>query len=430
MPLTRKNPCVLIIFAIILAVLACVLYAKSAYAEDIETDPQADEYQQEVERTAKAYEESLAKVEAAEKALKENRNRADELEVSIPAQQAKSDVAARELYKIEQQGIGILEMLLTSGSFHDFIAKLEYVTRVSQANIDEINRLASMKEELDTTQSALKKAKSDADAHAKEANEALEAAKQARKEAQIRAQEEARRQAEEAAAAAAAAEEAARAAEEEKARENSSEDTKPTESETAESKQNETEESKNAEAPDNANKKEDQTSKEKERSKNTDSNKESGRDTGSEPNPEPEPEPEQPAVTLDPPVPDGADWSSGQDAFVSEWASRIDGYLAGSPMAGQGKAFAKAAWDYGVDPRWSPAIAFVESTKGENCFNAHNAWGWGSESWGSWEEAINDHVRGLGRGYGYTISIEAAQKYCPPNWQSWYEHTAAQMNQI
>ena len=121
---------------------------------------------------------------------------------------------------------------------------------------------------------------------------------------------------------------------------------------------------------------------------------------------------------------------SEQDAFVSEWASRIDAYLAGSALAGQGEAFAVAAWNYGVDPRWSPAIAFTESSLGSHCFKPYNAWGWGSSSWSSWPEAIDAHVRGLARGYGYTISVDNAKKYCPPNWEHWYKTTLSQMNSI
>ena len=88
------------------------------------------------------------------------------------------------------------------------------------------------------------------------------------------------------------------------------------------------------------------------------------------------------------------------------------------------------AWDYGVDPRWSPAISCIESSKGEACFLPCNAWGWGSESWGSWEEAIYDHVQGLARGYGYTVTPEAAEVYCPPNHERWYEVTVAEMAKI
>ena len=124
---------------------------------------------------------------------------------------------------------------------------------------------------------------------------------------------------------------------------------------------------------------------------------------------------------------DGADWSTDKATFVAAWAGRIDSYLSGSPLSGYGANFAAAAWDYGVDPRFSPAISCVESSKGRYCFRNHNAWGWGSVDWDSWEEAIDSHVRGLSRGYGYTVTIPGAQKYCPPNWEFWYSRVCAEM---
>ncbi len=124
------------------------------------------------------------------------------------------------------------------------------------------------------------------------------------------------------------------------------------------------------------------------------------------------------------------DFSCGKEAFLAEWTSRIDAYLAGSPLAGYGKVFAEAAWDNGVDPRWSPAISNTESSKGRNCFRPYNAWGWMAESWSSWEEAINAHVAGLARGYGYTISLENARKYCPPTYHDWYAKTVSEMAKI
>ncbi len=125
------------------------------------------------------------------------------------------------------------------------------------------------------------------------------------------------------------------------------------------------------------------------------------------------------------------DWTVGKEAFISEWSERIDAYLYGSPLYGYGAIFAEAAWEYGVDPRFSPAIANTESTKGRYCFASYNAWGWMSGlSWNSWEEAIWDHVAGLADGYGYTISEWAAAKYCPPTWEDWYSQTLYQMTLI
>lgn len=127
--------------------------------------------------------------------------------------------------------------------------------------------------------------------------------------------------------------------------------------------------------------------------------------------------------------------NSDYDSFINEWTSRIDNYLAGSPMAGQGYNFAVAAWNTGVDPRWSPAIACIESTKGAYCANSYNAWGWsarggGWRSFGSWSEGISAHVAYLGANYGSTLTPAAAKKYCPPTWQDWYNKVAAQMNRI
>ncbi|MBR2804014.1 MAG: hypothetical protein IKE20_02565, partial [Eggerthellaceae bacterium] len=92
------------------------------------------------------------------------------------------------------------------------------------------------------------------------------------------------------------------------------------------------------------------------------------------------------------------DWSVGREAFVAEWSARIDAYLAGSPLSGYGTTFAEAAWENGIDPRWSPAISNTESGKGSACFLPHNAWGWGSSAWGDWDTAIRAHVAGLASG--------------------------------
>lgn len=121
------------------------------------------------------------------------------------------------------------------------------------------------------------------------------------------------------------------------------------------------------------------------------------------------------------------DWSVGKEAFISEWTQRIDSYLAGTELEGHGSTFAEAAWDNGVDPRWSPAISNTESTNGAHCFLPHNAWGWGQNSWSDWDSAIRDHVAGLAAGYGYSVTLSAAQMYCPPNYVHWYNNTISQM---
>lgn len=124
-------------------------------------------------------------------------------------------------------------------------------------------------------------------------------------------------------------------------------------------------------------------------------------------------------------------WSSDKSQFVNEWAPRINAYLSGSPMSGTGVAYAAAAWDNGVDPRWAPAISYVESSKGAVCYRSHNAWGYGGCSFGSWEEGINRVVSALGGSlYGGYLTREAAATYCPSNPDHWYNSCAAQMAMI
>lgn len=59
-------------------------------------------------------------------------------------------------------------------------------------------------------------------------------------------------------------------------------------------------------------------------------------------------------TTIDTTVNNANTGNSDYDSFINEWTSRIDNYLAGSPMAGQGYNFAVAAWNTGVDPVGPP----------------------------------------------------------------------------
>ena len=343
-------------FKLVIGTLAATLALSAlpcaAFAEDIDTDPQPDALQLEVERSAEAYQSAVENMAKIEDALAENEARIAELQKLIPEQQRKSNEAAVALYKSQLDSAGLLDLLLGSASIDDLFFRVDAINRVTLAHEAELSRLVEMQDELTASTNKLEADRAAAEESVNAADRALTAAQAARLEAQRRAEEEVQRQAEATAAAAAAQ--------------------GPTES---------------------------------------------GEDEGE-------------ADEAEGAISDGADWTSDQESFIAEWTWRIDAYLAGSPLAGQGRTFAEAAWNYGVDPRWSPAISYTESSKGAACYMPHNAWGWGGCEWDSWEEAINDHVRGLARGYGYTISMEAALKYCPPNAQHWYDVTSAQMNLI
>lgn len=386
-PLASQPPTARLVLALLLSstlalstLAAGVAAPQPAFAETTEIDAEPDTFQQEIERTAQAFDEASARVAELEQLIADNQAEIEQLEADLPEQQERGAEALRALYKLQHDMPGLIELILNAKSLDDFLTAFEYIDHIQQRNVSELSRLRTMKDSLAASQTELENAQASAAAEQSNAKEALSAAQQARQEAQRKAQEEAARQAEQEAAR--LAEEAAKAAEEEKRLQEQRE---------AEAAAKDAEEAAPEEAESSA-------------SESTEA--------------------------IVPSPPNDVDWASDKTAFVAEWSGRIDAYLSGSPLAGQGATFAEAAWTYGVDPRWSPAIANTESTKGAYCAYAHNAWGWGSVSWGSWEEAINAHVRGLANGYGYTISVGSAKKYCPPNWEHWYNVTLAQMNMM
>ena len=362
---------VFLVLSVLMVYLFVVVSPACAATDDI--DSITNEYEAQIEEATTAYNELTEQLAQLESAIEANSARVAEIEALLPEQRELASQAAISLYKLDQDGFSPLNLLFNVGSLSDFLKNLEYMEHVQEKLTQDVCATEELQEELLSTQSALDAQRIEVDADKDAAEDALAAAISAR-EAAI-------------AAAKAKAEEEAKALEEEKAKAA-------------------------AEAA------------EKEAAKAAAAEEES--DTSSSDDDDDDDETYE-FVT---PESDGMTGSEDRETFVSIWTPRIDAYLAGSSLAGQGATFAAAAWDYGVDPRFSPAISCIESSKGDVCFLPHNAWGWGSVSWDSWEEAINDHVAGLARGYGYTVSVDGAKRYCPPNWAFWYSRVSEEMNKI
>lgn len=363
----------------------------TSWAVTAETEAKISEAQQQIEASAAAYDTALARVDELTAQAEENESRIAQLEEELPLQRERSENAMTALYKMNREGGSLLEMVLSSENIFDFFQRVDYLARVQAQSLDSVRELSAMEQELADTRVSLSAALDEAEEQKRQAELSLTAAQQARDLAQREAQEQARRERE--------AQEAARKAAEEAAAEKEAASEESAKSDDKQADEDETPDQPSQTGTSDANdSKEGASSKEE--------------------------------VPTTSPSNDGANWNADKQAFVNQWAGRLNAYLAGSPLAGKGEKFAAAAWDYGVDPRWSPAIAAVESGKGASCFRPHNAWGWGSASWGSWDEAIDAHVAGLARTYGYTLTEDAAKKYCPPSWQDWYSRCAAEMNSI
>ena len=338
------------------------------------TPVEPTELQLRVENSAVAYKNAVAKVEDLQVLIDKNNARIKKIEAKIPKQREKAEAAVVAMYKLSENGTSITDVLMGVKDFDEFMSAVDYLSTVANVNLSEIAKLEKLQSELSDTQAELLAEMAEAEKASEQALQALDEARAAR---------------EEAAAAAAAA---------------------VTQQE-IDAMRDQVAEAAAAEAYAQA---EEQGASEEEAETQA---KEAAKEAASN-------------VTAETVANGDVDWGMDRDDFVDEWSKRIDSYLEGSPLEGQGENFAEAAWDYGVDPRWSPAIANTESTKGEYTFADHNAWGWGSEGWNSWDEAIDTHVKGLAEGYGSTISEESAEKYCPPNAEEWYDQTLDQMNQI
>ena len=353
------------------------------------------ELQAEVVRCSDEYDTILKHIEELQAEIDANEARIAEIEAILPEQRQRTSDSIRWQYRISCDAPGLIELVLSADSFYDMVATIQYLDIIQTRNNSELQALIDLDAELNATRQALAEDMALAEAERAAAEQALNDAIAAREELQaaILAQEAAEREARE------------RAIEEARAHE-------------GESFTNASGQEATVEVP-------------------------SSTDTGATGGvPAVIVEPTAPGDNTDDPGDGGGDegGSGGEDSgtvetdpvvttreyYVSVWSVRIDNYLAGSPLAGYGYAFAEAAWDYGVDPRWSPAIAAVESSKGWYCFEPYNAWGWFAYLGSDWDSSIRAHVAGLSNGYGYTLTYAAAARYCPPG-DAWYAATAAQL---
>ena len=340
--------------------LACAVSPIVAQPTVAKADPMSElqEVQERVSESNAAYEEATEQVDQIQGQIDENEERIAQIEAELPGVQERAASSMRTLYKMQQSGGGLLELLLASDDFYDLLSTIQYLDVIQAHSTDALEELVALEGELEMTRASLSSQMEEARARQDEAEAALAEANAARAELQARI------------AAQAAAEAAERQAAVEAAKKDAG------------------------------------------NSFTTESGNQAPVEVPSSPN----------AGAID--------WNVDRETFISTWTARIDAYLAGSPLSGQGHTFAEAAWEYGVDPRFSPAISTVESSTGRYCFLPHNAWGWGSVSWGSWEEAIWAHVAGLASGYGGTLTYAGAQKYCPPNADHWYTSVLANMQRI
>ena len=167
---------------------------KLAFAETNDTDAKPDALQQQVEDSAKKYEEASARAEELQGQIDNNQKRIDEINKQIPEQQEKAGGALRQLYFLDS-GFGVLlNSILGIEDLTTAINNFNYLEHIRDKNMTELESLSSMKKELDELQSGLDQQKRDADQQVTQSQIALQEAQAAREEAQRKAEEEAQRE--------------------------------------------------------------------------------------------------------------------------------------------------------------------------------------------------------------------------------------------
>ena len=358
-----------------------------------------EEVQARLQAATAAYDDAEIRIAETEEQIAKIEARIAEIEDELPEQREAAASSIRTVYKLQQDAHGLLELILSSESFFDFLESVQYLDIIQSRSTQTINELVELNDELTEHRDKLTQTRAEAVAEREEAQKAIDDAVAAREELERIAAEQAAREEAERQAALAEAEARAKAQE---SFTNASGNQVPYSIAVPE---------------------EDPTPQQQQQQQ-----QQQGQGQGQQQQQQEEEEPDTPSGEVSTSTGQTVQYTQRQ-IFVYVWTQRIDAYLAGTPLGGYGYAFAEAAWDYGVDPRYSPAISFVESSCGAYCFRSHNAWGWGSSSWPDWDTAIRAHVSGLAAGYGYTLTYAGAQKYCPPG-DAWYSAVATQMKCI
>ena len=375
----------------VIGVAGAVLTQGQQPVEEEELDlPEALQGETDIEKLTIASDDAKKELQAAEGEVAKIQVEIDGIERILPEQEARSNAGIKQRYIMQSNPLAIAEPLLSAQTLDEFIRQVDYLQLISEANLKEFNKTCDMKDHLDAAKAEQVVIRDKANAEYESVQGELEELQDERAEKQEKAQEKAISQVDS--------------------------------------------ESERRIAAQKRDKKDEDADEDDEDSDDEDSDEEDEDEDADE-----EDDGIDPASKDTEGLVDGADWHAHRDEFIAEWAERLDDYLEGSALEGQGENFAASAWKYCIDPRWSAAISNTESSKGAFCIRPHNAWGWGAadsdpynlaSEWDSWEEAIDAHAKGLAKGYGYTITMRGAQSYCPNTWQSWYNKTLAEMEKI
>ena len=164
-----------------------------AHADSRETLAQL---RQDVSAKSQAYNEAMEATAQAQADVEDCRARIADIEARIPGAQEKAASAMVTQYKFSQNSAGLLNVILSSDGFENFVATLTYLNTVQTYTSGQLEGLLELQDELEQERANLESLLVEAQQAEDEAAEALAQVQAAADEAEARvAEEEAARQA-------------------------------------------------------------------------------------------------------------------------------------------------------------------------------------------------------------------------------------------
>ena len=136
------------LLAAVLVVNTFLFGVSRAQAETLE------ELQAKVEQTNSDYDAANQRVAELQKEIADNEARIAEIEQQIPEQRLKAAESIRAMYRMQQDSMGIIDLLLSADNFNDLIAVIQYLEIIQNKNSDAINHLVDLSKELSDTSRA------------------------------------------------------------------------------------------------------------------------------------------------------------------------------------------------------------------------------------------------------------------------------------
>lgn len=164
--------------------------AAPALAEESELQ----QLQEKAIAAGEAYQEAQDKVDALNAQIEDTQSRISDLEGQLPGQQSKAAGAIKSEYKLSQEPVNLISLLLDSQSFSDFTSKLYYIESVAQNNFNAISSLNQAASELNDTKAQLQSQQDEATRQTEDAKTAYGNAQQAVEAARKKAMEKAAEQ--------------------------------------------------------------------------------------------------------------------------------------------------------------------------------------------------------------------------------------------